>query len=135
MSWHYFSCFCCYKLDISMYCHILHSFSKNCIIQLGRLFFKIIFCIFFLSFLLISIYGFNPAYCLNLMILSTFFNTNLSFSVCFKFLICRKYLILSCKLVISFPTYLIFFIFFFVSFYEIFIKLRCFFNPLQTTYG
>ena len=40
------SLFCCYKFNISMFSHIIHSVSKSCIIhQLEKVFLKILFCL------------------------------------------------------------------------------------------
>ena len=70
-----------------MFSHTFHSFCKSCIVQyLEKIFFKISFCIFFLSSVFILIFGFNQASWLDLMTLCTFSKTDLWFNVCFKFL-------------------------------------------------
>ena len=152
----------CCKLDISMFYYIFHSFSKKCIMhQLGKIFFKVIFCIFFSS-VFIPIYCFNQAFRLNLITLCFFFGTNSWFSACFKVLICTTYFFFLFKLHTSFSRFSILIIsskngrslwslsniqvlnvdfkeipcitIFIVYFYEVFIKLRCIFNPLKTIY-
>ena len=60
------SCFSCYKFDISMFSHILHTFYKNCFIHLlQKIFFEIIFCIF-LSLVFISLFDFSQTFWLHL---------------------------------------------------------------------
>ena len=73
--------------------------------NLKKIFFKMIFLLFFLSSVFISIYGFKQACWSNLMILCTFSILNTRFNVCFKFLICITY---SCKFPISFSNFSIF---------------------------
>ena len=78
------SCFSCYNHNISVFSDIFHYFSKNCVIhQLKKIFFKIIFCFFFRP-VFVSIYDFNEAFWLNLMILCTFFNTYPLYNDCFS---------------------------------------------------
>ena len=63
----------CNKFDISMFPHIFHSFSKNCVIySLEKIFFEIFFG-FFLSFVFISMHHFSQGFWLNLKTLCTFF--------------------------------------------------------------
>ena len=104
------SCFGCFKRDISMFSHIFHDFSKNCIIyQLEKIFFEIIFCIFYLAVFIWKC-GFNQISWLNRMTLCNVFNNNPWFNDWFKFLLCitlfsiiqigykfLKFIILSCK--------------------------------------
>ena len=91
------SSFSCDKINISMFSHISHSFSKNCVIhQLKKT--------FLLSSVFISIYGFRQAFWLNLITLWTFFQTYLWFNVCFKFLMRITYSVLSCKLATNLLT-------------------------------
>ena len=76
-------CFGSYKVDISMFSLVspktaLFINLKN-LAQNHVLFFYSIF---------ISMYGFNQAFWLNLMILCSFLNTNPWFNACFKFLMC-----------------------------------------------
>ena len=60
-----------------------HSFPKNSIMyQLKKIFLEWFLCIF-LTFVFISMYGSNQAFCLNLVSLCTFFNTNPWFNACF----------------------------------------------------
>ena len=49
------------------------------------------FYVFFLKFVIISIYVFNQAFGLNLIILCIFLNTNPWFNACFKFLLFKTY--------------------------------------------
>ena len=125
------------------------SFSKSCFA-------------FFLKSVFISIYGFSQIFWLNLITLWTFFETNLWFNACSKFLMCIAYSVLSCKLATSFSTFQSSFFqvktvihhdvhlmfqnidyqiqkksfttFFFIVFYEIFIKLKSIFDPLKIIY-
>ena len=79
--WHYLipSGFSCYKLHI--FSHISIVFPNAAwLISLKNLFQNHFLYFFFLSFVFISMYGFNQASWLNLMTLCTFFNTNPWFS-------------------------------------------------------
>ena len=78
------SFFCCYKFDVSMFSHIFHGFVKNRNIhQLKNIFWKSCLA-FFLSSLLISMYGFNQIFWINLMSSWIFFKTNLWFTAYFN---------------------------------------------------
>ena len=79
-----FSC-CCYKFNVSMFSNIFDGVSKNAFsINLKKIFFEIIFCIFkfFFKSVFISIYGFNKPFWLNLITLCTFFKTSPWFNAC-----------------------------------------------------
>ena len=98
--WHQIlsSSLCWDKSNIPMYALYINSkkyFSKS-------------FFAFFLRFVFISIYYFNLAFCLNLIILCSFFKINPWFNACFKYLICIKYSLFSCKLAASYSNSLIF---------------------------
>ena len=104
------SIFCRGKFNISIFSHIFHSFSKNCIlIILEKHFWKLSFA-FFLRSVFISIYGFSQAFWLNLITLWTFSKTNPWFNAYFKFLMCVTYSVLSCKLAACCSTFSIFII-------------------------
>ena len=91
---------------ISMFSHIFHSFSKNCIIHyLKQSFSKSFFAFFFLA-VFISVHDFNQTFWLHLMTLYYFFNTN-PYNASFRCLLITYYS-LSCKLVTSFSVFLIF---------------------------
>ena len=97
--------FCCDKFNVSMFSHIFHSFFKKGINhQLKKIFFKILFSLFFLRSVFISIYSFNQAFWLNLITLWTFFKTNPWFNVCFKFLMWITHSVLSWKIATSFSN-------------------------------
>ena len=97
--------FCCDKFNISMFSHIVQSFSKNDIIyQLKKFFFRIIFR-FFSRSVFISIYGFSHAFWLNLITWWTLFKTNAWVNACTEFAMCITYSVLSCKLARSFSTF------------------------------
>ena len=72
--------------------------------QLKKIFFKMIFW-FFVSSVLILIYGLNQDFWLNLITLCTFFNTSQWFTARFKFLMCITSLSISCKFGASFSTF------------------------------
>ena len=94
--------FCCDKFNIFMFSPVFHGFSKNYIfINLKKYFSKSYFA-FFLRSLFISVYDFNQAFCLNLLILCNFFRTDPWFNPCFKSLMCITYSVLSCKLATRF---------------------------------
>ena len=62
--------------NISMFSHILHSFLKTALlVNIKKSYSKSIFA-FYLRSMFISIYSFNQAFCLDLIILSTFLKTN-----------------------------------------------------------
>ena len=120
-----------------------------------------LFFVFFLSFGLISICGFNQFFWSNLMTLCTLYDTNLWFDACFKFLMQIKYSSLPWKLSPIFSMFSIFIILgkkgkllwsksmqffwilkisfnkisyiavFIIDCYKIFIELRYFFNPIK----
>ena len=114
---------------------------------------------FFLSPMFISIYGFNQAFRLNLMILCNFSKTYPSFNACFKFRLFMIYSFLSCKFGTSFSTFSFSYfqikgvnhckgyvnchdiehqlqenIIFIVAFFKTFSILRCVLNPFKTIY-
>ena len=79
-------CFDYYKFDISMFSHIFHSFSKNCIIySLEKIFFEIFFG-FFLSFVFMSMHHFSQGFWLNFKTLCTFFILTYDLMVALNFL-------------------------------------------------
>ena len=98
--------FDCYKFNVPMSSYII--IPKTVLfMNLKKSISKSLFA-FFLRSVFITIYGFNQAFKLNLMILCTFFNTYPWFNACFRFLICITYSVLSCKLARSFSNFLIF---------------------------
>ena len=104
--WHQIvsSCFICDKFNISMFSHIFHSFSKNCIIQqLKKDFF--FFFAFFLKYVFMSIYDFSEGFWLNLITLRTIFKSNLWFNACLKFLMCVTRSVLWCRLATTFRLF------------------------------
>ena len=103
--WHQivYSSFCCDKFNISMFSHVFHSFSENCIIHQLKSFYA-----FFLRSVFNSIHAFSRAFWLNVINLWISFKTNPWFSPCFKFLMCIPYSVLSFKLATSFSAFSIF---------------------------
>ena len=75
--------------------------------QLKKIFFKMIFW-FFVSSVLILIYGLNQDFWLNLITLCIFFNTSRWFTTRFKFPMCITSLSISCKFGASFSTFSVF---------------------------
>ena len=91
--WHQIvsSSFCCDEFNISMFSHISHGFSKNCIIHQLKRSFSNSFFIFLIRSVFISIYNSNQVFCLNLQIQWNLFKTSPWFNSCFKFLMCITY--------------------------------------------
>ena len=95
------SSFCCDNINISIFSHIFHSFSKMALFINWNHF-------FFLRSVFILIYGFSQAFWLNLITLWAFLKTNPWFNAYFKFLMCITCLILSCKLATRLSTFSVF---------------------------
>ena len=105
------SSFCCNKFNMSMFSHIFHSYSKNCLILQLKKYFSKLFFAFFLRSVLLWIYGSSQGFWLNLITLWTFLKIHSLFNDCFKFLMCIKYSVLTYKLARSFLTFSIFIFF------------------------
>ena len=98
----FYSCFGCYNLKTFKISYVFLSYPENCVIHQFE---KIKFEIIFFNSVFILMYGFNLAFCLNLMYLCIFFSINPWLSACFKVLKFTTNPILSYKLATAFSAF------------------------------